>query len=184
MKDGELLWETTLYSAAAPSADAAAERTKDRGIDLLLLGEDVDGDGAEDVLVLARGEVQLRSLADGGAAWVSEAAEAFEKETVRLRALARFGLGDDAAFVAFGATAGDGAPAAVLIDRRTGVTSRAAVSSGADVDVDPLDAESARLGSFATKSTARSADPASPRTTGRSSSSLTWRWCSRGSAAR
>jgi hypothetical protein len=157
MKDGELLWETTLYTAAAPSADAAAERTKDRGIDLLLLGEDVDGDGAEDVLVLARGEVQLRSLADGGAAWVSEAAEAFEKETVRLRALARFGLGDDAAFVAFGATAGDGAPAAVLIDRRTGATSRAAVSSGADVDVDPLDAESTRLGSFATKSTASGA---------------------------
>jgi len=56
MKDGNLLWEVNTYTAAAPSADAAAEAEKDRGVDLLPLGADVDGDGAEDLLVLARGQ--------------------------------------------------------------------------------------------------------------------------------
>ena len=64
LKDGTLLWEAVTYTAAAPSAEAAMERGADRGVDLLPLGRDADGDGAEDVLVLARGEVQMRSLAD------------------------------------------------------------------------------------------------------------------------
>ena len=60
MKDGELLWERVAFTAAAPSADAAKEAALDAGIDLLPLNEDVDGDGADDVLVLARGRAQLR----------------------------------------------------------------------------------------------------------------------------
>ena len=44
-----------------------------------------DGDGAEDVLVLARGEVQMRSLSDGVIAWTAEAAT---RETQHAAALA------------------------------------------------------------------------------------------------
>ena len=77
MKDGELLWERVAFTAAAPSADAAKEAALDAGIDLLPLNEDVDGDGADDVLVLARGRAQLRSTADGGVAWESDAAGEF-----------------------------------------------------------------------------------------------------------
>jgi hypothetical protein len=93
------------YTAAAPSADAAAEAERDRGIDILPLGRDVDGDGDEDILVLARGEVQLRSLADGIVTWSTAAAAAFEADTVRLHRIARTKTG---AFVAVGVTEDDG----------------------------------------------------------------------------
>ena len=88
MRDGSLLWELVTYTAAAPSADAKAERDKDRGVDVLPLGADVDGDGDEDLLTLSRGDVALRSLAEGVAAWSVEAAAAFD-ETVRLHRVAR-----------------------------------------------------------------------------------------------
>ena len=71
LKDGTLLWEAVTYTAAAPSAEVAKERGADRGVDLLPLSRDVDGDGAEDVLVLVRGEVQMRSLSDGVVAWIA-----------------------------------------------------------------------------------------------------------------
>jgi len=80
LKDGTLLWEAVTYTAAAPSAEAAKERGADRGVDLLPLGRDADGDGAEDVLVLARGEVQMRSLSDGVIAWTAEAATRCDDE--------------------------------------------------------------------------------------------------------
>ena len=32
MRDGSLLWELVTYTAAAPSADAKAERDRDRGV--------------------------------------------------------------------------------------------------------------------------------------------------------
>ena len=129
MRDGNLLWEHAVYTAAAPSADAAAENVKDRGVDLLPLGRDVDGDGADDLLVLARGQVQLRSLSDGVVAWISESADAFDKETVRLR---RVAVAADGAFVAFGVTEGDGNPAAIEIDPKDGSTRRAVVSAAAN----------------------------------------------------
>ena len=127
MKDGNLLWEVTTYTAAAPSAAAASEAERDRGVDVLPLGEDVDADGAEDVLVLARGEVQLRSVADGIVTWSTEAAAAFEKETVRLHrvALAK----DRTRIVAVGVTEEDGYPAAVELAVKDGSVTRKAVGS-------------------------------------------------------
>lgn len=127
MKDGNLLWEVNTYTAAAPSADAAVEAEKDRGVDVLPLGADVDGDGAEDILVLARGEVQLRSLADGIVTWSTAAAAAFEEDTVRLQRLARAKSG---ALVAVGVTAEDGFPAAVELSPADGAVARKAVSTG------------------------------------------------------
>ena len=129
MRDGNLLWEHAAYTAAAPSADAAAESVKDRGVDLLPLGRDVDGDGADDFLLLARGEVQLRSLSDGVVAWISESADAFDEETVRLRVVA---VAADGTFVAFGVTETDGNPAAIEIDPKDGSTRRAVVSAAAN----------------------------------------------------
>ena len=129
MRDGNLLWEHAAYTAAAPSADAAAESVKDRGVDLLSLGRDVDGDGADDFLLLARGEVQLRSLSDGVVAWISESADAFDEETVRLR---RVAVAADGTFVAFGVTETDGNPAAIEIDPKDGSTRRAVVSAAAN----------------------------------------------------
>ena len=73
MKDGTLLGEAVTYTGAAPSAAAALEKQSDRGVDLLVLGRDADDDGVEDVAVLVRGEVQLRSLADGIVSWTAEA---------------------------------------------------------------------------------------------------------------
>ena len=75
------LEEAAQTSAAARAAlRSAKERGADRGVDLLPLGRDADGDGAEDVLVLARGEVQMRSLSDGVIAWTAEAATRCDDE--------------------------------------------------------------------------------------------------------
>lgn len=127
MRDGSLLWELVTYTAAAPSADAKAERDKDRGVDVLPLGADVDGDGDEDLLTLSRGDVALRSLAEGVAAWSVEAAAAFD-ETVRLhRVTADPTTGK---FIAFGVTEDDGAPAAIEMDPKTGEVTRKAIASG------------------------------------------------------
>ena len=127
MKDGNLLWEVNTYTAAAPSADAAAEAEKDRGVDVLPLGEDVDRDGAEDILVLARGEVQLRSLSDGIVTWSTAAAAAFDKETVRLQRVVR---GKDGNFIAVGVTEEDGYPAAIELSPSDGTVNRKVVSTG------------------------------------------------------
>ena len=110
MRDGSLLWELVTYTAAAPSADAKAERDRDRGVDVLPLGADIDGDGDEDLLMLSRGEVQLRSLSEGVAAWSTEAAEAFD-ETVRLHRVARDPT--TGKIIAFGVTEDDGSPAEI-----------------------------------------------------------------------
>ncbi len=130
MRDGSLLWELVTYTAAAPSADAKAERDKDRGVDVLPLGVDVDGDGDEDLLTLSRGDVALRSLVEGVAAWSAEAAAAFD-ETVRLHRVAR----DPATgkLIAFGVTEDDGAPAAIEMDPKTGEVTRKAVAGGNNV---------------------------------------------------
>lgn len=128
MRDGSLLWELVTYTAAAPSADAKAERDKDRGVDVLPLGADVDGDGDEDLLTLSRGDVALRSLAEGVAAWSAEAAAAFD-ETVRLHRVAR--VPSTGTFIAFGVTEDDGAPAAIEMDPKTGEVTRKAIATGA-----------------------------------------------------
>ena len=128
MRDGSLLWELVTYTAAAPSADAKAERDKDRGVDVLPLGADVDGDGDEDLLTLSRGDVALRSLAEGVAAWSAEAAAAFD-ETVRLHRVAR--VPSTGKFIAFGVTEDDGAPAAIEMDPKTGEVTRKAIATGA-----------------------------------------------------
>ena len=126
LKDGNLLWEVVTYSAAAPSADAAAEAERDRGVDLLPLGGDVDNDGAEDILVLARGEVQLRSLADGITSWMAEAANAFDHaHPIRLQRIARLGA---AHFVAVGVSEEEGAPAAVEMRVADGHVTRKGVA--------------------------------------------------------
>ena len=121
MRDGSLLWELVTYTAAAPSADAKAERDRDRGVDVLPLGADIDGDGDEDLLMLSRGEVQLRSLSEGVAAWSTEAAEAFD-ETVRLHRVARDPT--TGKIIAFGVTEDDGSPAAIEMDPKTGEVTR------------------------------------------------------------
>ena len=128
MRDGSLLWELVTYTAAAPSADAKAERDKNRGVDVLPLGADVDGDGDEDLLTLSRGDVALRSLAEGVAAWSAEAAAAFD-ETVRLHRVAR--VPSTGKFIAFGVTEDDGAPAAIEMDPKTGEVTRKAIATGA-----------------------------------------------------
>ena len=138
LKDGTLLWEAVTYTAAAPSAEAAKERGADRGVDLLPLGRDADGDGSEDVLVLARGEVQMRSLSDGVIAWIAEAATRTDDErgdagddVARFNRLAVFGAGDsNDAVVAVGATAERGHPVAAEIDASSGVIRRIALATG------------------------------------------------------
>ena len=130
MRDGSLLWELVTYTAAAPSADAKAERDKDRGVDVLPLGVDVDGDGDEDLLTLSRGDVALRSLVEGVAAWSAEAAAAFD-ETVRLHRVARNPA--TGKLIAFGVTEDDGAPAAIEMDPKTGEVTRKAVAGGNNV---------------------------------------------------
>ena len=129
MRDGSLLWELVTYTAAAPSADAKAERDRDRGVDVLPLGADIDGDGDEDLLMLSRGEVQLRSLSEGVAAWSTEAAEAFD-ETVRLHRVARDPT--TGKIIAFGVTEDDGSPAAIEMDPKTGEVTRKAIASNAN----------------------------------------------------
>jgi hypothetical protein len=135
LKDGTLLWEAVTYTAAAPSAEAAKERGADRGVDLLPLGRDADGDGAEDVLVLARGEVQMRSLSDGVIAWTAEAATRCDDErgdagddVARFNRLAVVGADDS--IVAVGATAERGHPVAAEIDSTSGAIRRVAIATG------------------------------------------------------
>ena len=134
LKDGTLLWEAVTYTAAAPSAEAAMERGADRGVDLLPLGRDADGDGAEDVLVLARGEVQMRSLADGVIAWIAEAATKSDdargdagEDVARFNRLVVF---EGSGVVAVGATAERGHPIAVEMDASSGAIRRVAVAAG------------------------------------------------------
>lgn len=134
LKDGTLLWEAVTYTAAAPSAEAAMERGADRGVDLLPLGRDADGDGAEDVLVLARGEVQMRSLADGVIAWIAEAATKSDdargdagEDVARFNRLVVF---EGSGVVAVGATAERGHPVAVEMDASSGAIRRVAVAAG------------------------------------------------------
>ena len=135
LKDGTLLWEAVTYTAAAPSVEAAKERGADRGVDLLPLGRDADGDGAEDVLVLARGEVQMRSLSDGVIAWTAEAATRCDDErgdagddVARFNRLAVVGADDS--IVAVGATAERGHPVAAEIDPTSGAIRRVAIATG------------------------------------------------------
>ena len=135
LKDGTLLWEAVTYTAAAPSVEAAKERGADRGVDLLPLGRDADGDGAEDVLVLARGEVQMRSLSDGVIAWTAEAATRCDDErgdagddVARFNRLAIVGADDS--IVAVGATAERGHPVAAEIDPTSGAIRRVAIATG------------------------------------------------------
>ena len=138
LKDGTLLWEAVTYTAAAPSAEVAKERGADRGVDLLPLSRDVDGDGAEDVLVLVRGEVQMRSLSDGVIAWIAEAVTRSNDElgnagedVARFNRLAVFGAGEsNDAVVVVGATAERGHPIAAEIDASSGVIRRVAVATG------------------------------------------------------
>ena len=134
LKDGTLLWEAVTYTAAAPSAEAAKERGADRGVDLLPLGRDADGDGSEDVLVLARGEVQMRSLADGVIAWIAEAATKSDdargdagEDVARFNRLVVF---EGSGVVAVGATAERGHPVAAEIDASSGVIRRIALATG------------------------------------------------------
>ena len=135
LKDGTLLWEAVTYTAAAPSVEAAKERGADRGVDLLPLGRDADGDGAEDVLVLARVEVQMRSLSDGVIAWTAEAATRCDDErgdagddVARFNRLAIVGADDS--IVAVGATAERGHPVAAEIDPTSGAIRRVAIATG------------------------------------------------------
>ena len=126
MKDGELLWERVAFTAAAPSADAAKEAALDAGIDLLPLNEDVDGDGADDVLVLARGRAQLWSTADGGVAWESDAAGEFGGgEIARMqRVVVATAAANEKVAIAIGVTEDDHRACAVEMNLKTGATLR------------------------------------------------------------
>jgi|TARA_B110000240_G_scaffold52106_1_gene59619 hypothetical protein len=132
MKDGTLMWEAVTYTAAAPSAEAALEKQSDRGVDLLVLGRDADDDGVEDVAVLVRGEVQLRSLADGIVSWTAEAGaktndDSGSNDAARFDRLA-IGAGDT--ILALGATATRGHPIACELDPGSGNVKRIATASG------------------------------------------------------
>ena len=81
IEDGSMIWETITYTEAAASEELYLESAKDIGIDILPLGKDVDGDTVHDFLVLAKGAVTLRSLADGVTQWRANAAEVIETET-------------------------------------------------------------------------------------------------------
>lgn len=81
IEDGSMIWETIAYTEAAASEELYLESAKDLGIDILPLGKDVDGDTVHDFLVLAKGTVTLRSLADGVTQWKANAAEAIATET-------------------------------------------------------------------------------------------------------
>merc|ERR1711965_739017 len=76
-----MIWETIAYTEAAASEELYLESAKDLGIDILPLGKDVDGDTVHDFLVLAKGTVTLRSLADGVTQWKANVAEAIATET-------------------------------------------------------------------------------------------------------
>ena len=132
MKDGTLLWEAVTYTAAAPSAEAALENQKDVGVDVLPLGRDADGDGVEDVLVLVRGEVQLRSLADGLVSWTAEAGTkvADESGSDDASRFVRLAVLQDNSIVALGATAERGHLIAVELDPSNGSFKRIATASG------------------------------------------------------
>ena len=80
IEDGSMIWETIAYTEAAASEELYLESTKDVGIDILPLGKDVDGDKIHDFLVLAKGTVALRSLADGVTQWKTNVAEAIATE--------------------------------------------------------------------------------------------------------
>ena len=80
IEDGSMIWETIAYTEAAASEELYLESTKDVGIDILPLGKDVDGDTIHDFLVLAKGTVALRSLADGVTQWKTNVAEAIATE--------------------------------------------------------------------------------------------------------
>jgi len=81
LSDGTMIWESIAYTEAAASEELFLESAKDVGIDIVPLGKDVDGDTIIDFLVLAKGTVQLRSLADGVTQWKTNVAEAISTET-------------------------------------------------------------------------------------------------------
>ena len=140
------------------SADAAAESVKDRGVDLLPLGRDVDGDGADDFSSSPAAKCNSDPSRRRRRV-ISESADV-RRGDARLRVVA---VAADGTFVAFGVTETDGNPAAIEIDLKDGSTRRA-VTRGANCLDDAGRDGASRGGRLAMPRASRAAQRRTPRT--------------------